>query len=189
VLEPDAAGVIALSGLFHHKWGPALLATLRQADGATLAALVSRVGGSRGATAQALRSLVLAGWIRHHDGHTHPLHPEYTLTSPGRELARTVSDVLRAAEACPDPGFVRRKWPIPILGTVRSQGDPYSSIRERMPRITDRALSFGLRELELQHLVKREFDPALPRRLKYVTTGSGKEIRRHVLATAAVLAR
>jgi len=185
----ESPGVVALPELFHHKWCPALLVSLLQAEGATLAALVERIGGSRGATTQGLHALVLAGWALHHGGHTHPLHPEYTLSPRGKELARAVENLLRAVEGCPDPNFVRRKWPVPILGTLGNDGYPYSSIRQRIPEITDRALSFGLRELELQHLVKRKIDPALPRRLKYVTTHSGKRIRGHVLATAAVLAR
>lgn len=69
------------------------------------------------------------------------------------------------------------KWKIPIIGALFFGNKRFSELSRDLPGITDRMLSKELRDLEMNHLVKRTVHNTFPATVEYELTEYGKSLR------------
>ncbi len=69
------------------------------------------------------------------------------------------------------------KWKIPIIGALFFGTKRFSEISRNVPGITDRMLSKELRNLEVNHLVKRTVHDTFPVTVEYSITEYGKTLK------------
>ena len=176
-----------LAELFHHRWCVPILAELFDRQGVRVATLIHCLQGSRGAIRQALDFLEGEGWIRWLVHHTHPLAPEYVVTDRATPVAQAASKLYRTLDRYSVQNVAWKKWNIPVLGATEEDGYRFSELIGRIPKITDRALSSALRELETNNLVTREIARTMRSAVAYVPTVPGKTIRVHIQSLADVI--
>ena len=71
---------------------------------------------------------------------------------------------------------IRKSWVLPVL-VASGQAATFSDISQKLPKITDRALSLTLKELEVAGWVDRGIDAASrPPRPLYSLTNEGERI-------------
>jgi len=68
------------------------------------------------------------------------------------------------------------KWKLPILISLSFGNKRFSEIAKDIPKITDRMLSKELRELEMNHLIKRTVYDAVPVVVEYSKTEYGESL-------------
>ena len=69
------------------------------------------------------------------------------------------------------------KWKIPIIGALFFGDKRFSEISKDIPGITDRMLSKELRDLEMNHLVKRTVHDTFPVTVVYSITEYGESLK------------
>ena len=69
------------------------------------------------------------------------------------------------------------KWKIPIIGVLFFGNKRFSEISKDIPGITDRMLSKELRDLEMNHLVKRTVYDTFPVSVVYSITEYGESLK------------
>nr|WP_231632469.1 helix-turn-helix domain-containing protein [Mangrovimonas sp. TPBH4] len=68
------------------------------------------------------------------------------------------------------------KWKLPIIISLTFGNKRFSEIAKEIPKISDRMLSKELRELEMNHLVKRTVYDSIPVVVEYALTDYGKTL-------------
>jgi DNA-binding HxlR family transcriptional regulator len=69
------------------------------------------------------------------------------------------------------------KWKLPIIVALLHGYKRFSEISKQVPGITDRMLSKELRDLELNHLVKRSVYDTFPVTVEYTMTKYGETLK------------
>jgi DNA-binding HxlR family transcriptional regulator len=86
---------------------------------------------------------------------------------------------------CPLEGIVEvisRKWALQIIGVIGNHGKlRFNEIMEKLSKISPKALTDRLRELEATGLVKREIFAEIPPRVEYSLTRDGLELRKLII--------
>lgn len=86
---------------------------------------------------------------------------------------------------CPVEGIVEvisRKWALQIIGVIGNSGKlRFNEIMERLGKISPKALTDRLKELETTGLVKREVFAEIPPRVEYSLTRDGLELRKLII--------
>ena len=169
----DIADLVKIS---QRAWSLTILAALHDGVPGRQAALLSKTQAGRTALGQSLSHLIDLKLLERNPGHGHPLRPEYRLTPVGMAAAATAARVLRATPSTPQAPLIRRTWSVPVLAASHSP-TPFSEIKARLPRITDRALSQTLKSLQNGDWLQRETNIALdPPRSRYVAVNAGAGI-------------
>jgi len=159
--------------LFHRRWSVSLLAELSRRRGAKLVTLQAALGASPGAVRQALDDLIEMGLVMHNPGYGHPLRPEYVLTHEGLETGAACERIIEASRRLEVVPLILRKWPMPILDSLRSGPRRFGEMGKRLGSVTDRALAMGLKELGGAGLVERRVGREFPPQASYEATGRG----------------
>jgi DNA-binding HxlR family transcriptional regulator len=163
--------------LFHHRWSVPVLARLGARGGGRVAELASSLGGSRGGVAQAIDALVVKGLLVRNPGHGHPLRPEFVLTGRGEALAGAARELMALLREWGIEEESLRKWPMPAVHALGREGGRFSELRDRLPGITDRALTDALGVLEGAALAERIVHTGRPPAVEYVPTDRSVELR------------
>lgn len=86
---------------------------------------------------------------------------------------------------CPVEGIVEvisRKWALQIIGVIGNRGKlRFNEIMERLGKISPKALTDRLKELETMCLIKREVFAEIPPRVEYSLTRDGFELRKLII--------
>ena len=69
------------------------------------------------------------------------------------------------------------KWKVIILYQLRGQTLRFGQLRKLNPNITQKMLTQQLRELEMDHLVKRKVYAEVPPRVEYTPTKSAERLQ------------
>lgn len=154
-------------------WALDILSALHQGVAARQAPLLAACGAGRTAFGQSLAHLTALGLLERNPGHGHPLRPEFRLTALGERIAGLAHDVLQIARQDGDPALLRRVWTLPVLA-VAQEPLRFGDFKQNLGRITDRALSQTLGQLEDRDWLIREVDgKARPVRPLYQAANTG----------------
>jgi len=86
---------------------------------------------------------------------------------------------------CPLEGIIEvisRKWALQIIGVIGNHEKlRFNEIMERLNKISPKALTDRLKELETRGLVKREAFAQIPPRVEYSLTEDGLELRKLII--------
>jgi DNA-binding HxlR family transcriptional regulator len=160
--------------LCERRW--ALLALCALAEGAPQRAfpLAQYLGAGRAGVHDALQHLLALGLLQKTKGYGHPLRPEFSLTSAGHKMTKMAAPYARNVQKLPVlGGRPLGKWGLPILISARKPIG-FSNLGRRLERVTDRALSLSLRELEEKQFLSYKVDQAIrPISGLYQTTKMG----------------
>lgn len=157
-------------------WALDILALLHDGVPGRQAPLLRATGAGRTAFAQSLAHLTDLGLLRRNPGHGHPLRPEYILTPAGTEAAAMAARIKQIALRSDEARLIRRNWTVPVLAISR-QPRYFSEIKGRLGRITDRALSRSLHDLQSRRWIERVVDDAAyPPRPIYRAANTGANI-------------
>ena len=146
--------------LCERRW--ALIALCALAEGAPQRAypLAQYLGAGRAGVHEALQHLLALGLLQKARGHGHPLRPEFALTSAGYKMAEMAAPYARGVFELPVlGGRPLGKWGVPILISARKPIG-FSDLGRQLERVTDRALSLSLRELEDKQFLSYKVDQA-----------------------------
>lgn len=69
------------------------------------------------------------------------------------------------------------KWRLPILIAVKHGNKRFKDIKAFVPKITNRVLSAELKELEVNHLIKRTVYDSFPITVEYTITEYGLTVK------------
>ena len=173
----------ALVKVTSRAWSLNILALMHAGTPGRQAPLLAASGAGRTAFAQSLGHLIDLGLVERNPGHGHPLRPEYRLTPKGAEIARVADRVARAVPRPSERDLLRRAWTIPVLA-VSQEPQCFTDIKNRLPPITDRALSQSLKLLQGRRWLERRIDPVTrPPRPLYQAANAGMLIGRAVHAS------
>lgn len=150
-----------------------MLAELSKRHGAKLVTLQEALGASPGAVRQALDDLIDMGLVMHNPGYGHPMRPEYVLTQEGLEVGAACARIIDASRRLEVVPLILRKWPMPILDSLRDGPRRFGEVGKRLGSATDRALAMGLKELGAAGLVDRRVERAFPPATVYDVTDKG----------------
>lgn len=163
--------------LFHHRWAvPALAEMATRGGGGRVAELTGALGASRGGVRQAIVALEELGLVERNRGHGHPLRPEWVLTELGGVTGVEAARVLALARDWKIQDLAFRKWPLPVVYAMGETGGRFAGLRERLPGVTDRALSNALRTLGSIGLADRVVQPSRPPRVLYHPTDRARQL-------------
>ncbi|SLN57166.1 HxlR-like helix-turn-helix [Falsiruegeria litorea R37] len=146
-----------LVNITSRAWALPILAHLHDGVPGRQAPLLSATRASRTAFAQSLAHLIEIGLLERNPGHGHPLRPEFRLTPKGQvaaQLAHRVHAVPGEHKA-----LLRRSWTLPILTTLK-RPSRFTTVKQQLGSITDRALSQSLQTLEDHDWISRTVDGA-----------------------------
>ena len=164
-------------------WSLNILALMHAGTPGRQAPLLAASGAGRTAFAQSLGHLIDLGLVERNPGHGHPLRPEYRLTPKGAEVAAVADRIAKAVPRPSERDLLRRAWTVPVLA-VSQQPRCFSDIKNRLPAITDRALSQSLKLLQGRRWLERRVDPVIrPPRPLYQAANAGVLISRAVQAS------
>ena len=170
----------ALVNITHRAWALPILAHMHQGVAGRQAALLSATGAGRTAFAQSMEHLITLGLVERNPGHGHPLRPEFRLTPLGREAASTAARIVSLVPDEAEFRLLRRSWTLPVLA-VTAAPRRFSEIKSGLGRITDRALSQSLGQLEERSWVSRSVDLSQkPLRPAYQAINRGRVISQTV---------
>ncbi len=161
-------------------WCLRILSLLHQGVPARQAPLIAASGAGRTAFVQSLQHLRDLGLVETNPGHGHPLRPEYRLTPKGAQIASIAAKIDLNVEEPDEQTLIRRAWTIPVLA-VSQQPRYFGHIKESLGRITDRALSQSIKQLEEKRWLNRQIDMNLrPPRPLYQSANTGLLISRAI---------
>ncbi|MEO1534417.1 MAG: helix-turn-helix domain-containing protein [Planctomycetota bacterium] len=180
--EPPAE---RLARLVHRRWSLHVLAEVGALGGAKLVTLVNRTGATPAAVRASAEHLVSLGLLAKPTGMGHPLRPEYVLGPRAEPVAEAAGDVVRWIDRRDAADPLLRKWSLPTLWVLHDAPKRFGMLRDRLPTITDRALSMSLNELGGAGLINQrpieERPPAneyrLARRVRSLAAPLGKLVR------------
>ena len=165
-----------LVNLTSRAWALDTLAQLHAGVSARQAPLIAATGAGRTAFGESLTHLQELGLIERNPGHGHPLRPEFRLTERGQAAAALAHQIKVAADEREDQSLLRRRWAVPVL-TATHDPRRFSQVKSALGRITDRALSQSLTQLEDHGWMMRQIDPvARPIHALYRTDGAGRAV-------------
>ncbi|MCZ4273693.1 winged helix-turn-helix transcriptional regulator [Maritalea porphyrae] len=143
--------------LSSRAWSLNILALMHEGVPGRQAPLLAKTSAGRTAFAASLLHLVEIGMLEKNPGHGHPLRPEFRLTEQGKVAARVAHQIVGLSPD--DKGFVllRRAWSIPILA-LTSGPTRFSTLKDSLQTISDRALSMSLVKLEERNWLERKID-------------------------------
>lgn len=159
-------------------WALKILALLDSGVSGKQAPLLAATKATRPAFVASLKHLNELNLLEKNPGHGHPLRPEFRLTPRGIEAAAMAGRVINAAPDDAALAVLKRNWSVPILAIAMTP-TRYSAIKNRLGRITDRALSQSLYFLEEREWLSREIN--MSNRVAYPTyhaIDKGAEISR-----------
>lgn len=159
-----------LIALGRRRWALPALAELHRADGLKFVTLVRRLGASRQAAREALDDLVRMGLAETNPGYGHPLRPEYVLTVEGRRLGAACQALWDLVRRLGLADVLLRRWSLAVLAAIRAGHRRFSAVRSAIPRITDRALTLTLKELQGAGLLDRQVIDGSPPATAYQPT-------------------
>jgi DNA-binding HxlR family transcriptional regulator len=169
----------ALQVLFHHRWGPPLLAALHAGGGgAKFVSLVHRLGAPRDSVQRTLAALLEAGWVARNPGHGHPLRPEYLLTPAGEPLARACAELLEALREAAVEEVGLRKWSMPVVALLGHGPRRFSALKAGLATVSSRALALALKDLVEGGLVQRTVTDGYPPTVVYQLEASAGGLER-----------
>lgn len=160
--------------LFHRRWGVPIISSLHKQQGHRFVELERALGASKDSLSSALSHLIEIGLIQRAEGYGHPLRPEYLLTDAGLAVAPDCHRLLEQLRRRTLVDVGLRKWSMPVLYTLGDGPLPFSDAKRALGRITPRALSTSLEQLQEASLVKRYED------LRYGVSASGKPLYKTV---------
>ena len=99
----------------------------------------------------------------------------------GRTQERCMGMILPVSDAIQ---ILSGKWKLPILISLQFGNKRFSEIAKDIPKITDRMLSKELRELEMNHLIKRTVYDTVPVIVEYSMTEYGESLDPVILELA-----
>lgn len=142
--------------LFHHRWTVPILAELHRLGGAKFVTLASRLGGlSPDSLSRTLAWLGQAGWVVRNPGYGHPLRPEYVLTPLGAALGAGCTALFAGLQSLGVEAVGLRKWAMPAVCALCPAPLGFTTLKKTLGKVTPRALTQTLRELEGAGLVVR----------------------------------
>ncbi|MEJ6403184.1 winged helix-turn-helix transcriptional regulator [Yoonia sp. 2307UL14-13] len=157
-----------------------ILSLLHRGVPARQAPLLAASGAGRTAFGQSLQHVRDLGLIETNPGHGHPLRPEYRLTPKGAEIAAIAARIDNSIQGSEQETLIRRAWTIPVLA-VSEKPRYFGHIKGSLGRITDRALSQSIKQLEEKRwLIRRVDTNARPPRPLYQSANTGLLISRAV---------
>ena len=162
-----------LIALSRRRWALPALAELHRARGLKFVTLVHTLGASRPAAREALDDLIRLGLAIPNPGYGHPMRPEYILTPRGERLAPACLHVWDTARRLGLVDVALRRWSLAVLTALASGCRRFSEVRAALPRITDRALTLALRDLQDAGLVLRRVLTGSPPAALYTPTPRG----------------
>ena len=68
------------------------------------------------------------------------------------------------------------RWKMPILWRLRSDVMRFGELKKSLPKVTDRALSLQLKDLEEHGFVERKVYPVVPPKVEYSLTEKGRSV-------------
>lgn len=145
-----------LVSLFHRRWAVPVLAELERARGAKFVTLSKRLGVGRDPLRATLDDLIALGLIARNPGHGHPMRPEYLLTAEGLRLAPFSGRLLQTARRLDVEPLTLKKWTMPVTWALGGEPLRFSALRDRLPRITPRALTLSLKDMQEHRLIVRD---------------------------------
>jgi DNA-binding HxlR family transcriptional regulator len=138
---------ITLIQLCHHRWIIPILAELHQQNGGSkFVTLVNRLELSRDSLSRTLQIMLELQLIERNTVYAHPLRPEYILTTHCQDLAKHAHMLMPQLEP---QEILLNKWALPTISALHDQ-TRFSRLLEVLPKITSRALTLTLHDLE-QH--------------------------------------
>lgn len=146
-----------LVNLTSKAWSLKILALLHEGVPGRQAPLLAATTASRSSFTTSLDHLCQLGLLERNPGHGHPLRPEFRLTAQGQIVAAQARQIIQLTPNDNDFTLIRRSWTIPILA-VTTAPQRFSQIRTDLNRITDRALSKSLSQLEDHCWIQRDMD-------------------------------
>ena len=149
--------ITTLVNLTSRAWSLNILAALHHGTPGRQAPLLAATSASRTSFANSLEHLFQLKLLERNPGHGHPLRPEFRLTPLGREAAETAAKIVSLVPDEEEFSLLRRSWTLPVLA-VTAKPRRFSEIKSGLGRITDRALSQSLGQLEAQNWVSRSVD-------------------------------
>lgn len=179
--------MVFLAELCRHRWALPVLAELqRRGGGARLAEMAESLEASRGGLRQAVDALIRLRLVARNVGHGHPLRPEFMLTARGERLAVPAKGIVLLARRWSIEDEVFRRWPLPVVYGLGESGARFSELRNRLPGITDRALSLTLQLLDVSRLARRIVHTDRPPSVEYAPTDRAIRLRPLVRQLARV---
>lgn len=173
VLDGSASAVLALT---RQRWMVPLLAALDGRDGARTAELLRVTGAPRDTLSRTLAAAQAAGWVTRNPGHGHPLRPEYLVTAEGATMASRAARIRDAMQATGIADASLSRWSLPILGALAGGHDRFCAIERKLPSVTPRALTSGLRDLAGRALIHRSLVEGWPPSTRYMLTSRGERL-------------
>ncbi len=161
--------------LTERAWCLPIVALMYDGTPGRQAPLLAKSGAGRTAFAQSMAHLIDIGLVERNPGHGHPLRPEFRLTPLGQAIGPIAARIMSYGKI-DQSGLIRRTWTVPVLTVIR-QPQQFSQISRSLGRITDRALSQSLRQMEAHDWLTRSVDPqAYPPRPIYRAANLGLKI-------------
>lgn len=159
-------------------WSLNILAHLYSGVPGRQATLLAATSASRTSFGSSLAHLLQLGLLERNPGHGHPLRPEFRLTMQGIAIAEAASKIIEIVPDDKEFALLRRSWSVPILA-VTSTPKRFSTIKSGLGKITDRALSNSLSDLEKRGWIRRQIDVSgrLPFP-KYHADNAGREVNK-----------
>lgn len=77
------------------------------------------------------------------------------------------------------------KWKLQIMLALSKGATRFKQVAKEVPGITDKMLSKELKDLEVNHLVKRDVLPTFPPTVDYTLTNHGKTLDRVIMELSA----
>lgn len=147
-----------LAQVFHHRWTVPLIAELARRDGERFITLSHDLAVSPPVLRQTIDAACASGWVMANPGYGHPLRPEYVLTDAGRRIADSCLklDQMLSGGAAREIGL--RKWSFPLLLAAESDASRFAQLRDRLPKVTDRALSRAVVDLRRIRWLSRRIE-------------------------------
>ncbi len=149
--------ISTLVNLTSRAWSLNILASIHSGVPARQAPLLAATCASRTSFANSLKHLVELNLLERNPGHGHPLRPEFRLTATGIKAATIADRITNAVPNDTEFALLRRSWTVPILA-LTDRPQRFSGMKSSLIRITDRALSSSLHQLEERDWIQRDID-------------------------------
>lgn len=146
-----------LVNLTSRAWSLNIMASIHAGVPARQAPLLAATCASRTSFAASLKHLAELGLLERNPGHGHPLRPEFRLTPAGVNAAKIAYRIVNAVPDDSEFALLRRSWTVPILA-LTDKPQRFSAMKSSLTRITDRALSASLHQLEDREWIQRDID-------------------------------